>query len=227
MSWDTDLMEVLKTSSENAYERIIHLSAQQKVYSDDSDLQWFSELLEQHGGISVAKIISALASAEKLASMSLQVKELAGLTDSDRLPRKLTRVRIPLLTGIRVMLPGKTPDVHDVEEESVKVVEEAAPPVAQEPVRQAPKTRRSVKKSPEVTQKVIPPPEEKPKPVEPAKSAPETRDPLVPPPKPLKVIRRRRAEEPKIFETAPKSFPRAMLEGIKLTPEEKGEKPLD
>ncbi len=33
-------------------------------------------------------------------------------------------------------------------------------------------------------------------------------------PKPLKVIRRRKQEEPKVFETAPRTVPRAMLEGI-------------
>jgi len=35
-------------------------------------------------------------------------------------------------------------------------------------------------------------------------------------PKPLKVIRRRREEAPKVFETPPKIVPRAMLEGIDL-----------
>jgi hypothetical protein len=34
--------------------------------------------------------------------------------------------------------------------------------------------------------------------------------------KPLKVIRRRREETPKVFETTAKSFPRAMLEGIDI-----------
>jgi hypothetical protein len=38
----------------------------------------------------------------------------------------------------------------------------------------------------------------------------------VPVNKPLKVIRRRREETPKVFETTAKSFPRAMLEGIDI-----------
>ena len=38
----------------------------------------------------------------------------------------------------------------------------------------------------------------------------------VPVSKPLKVIRRRREETPKVFETTAKSFPRAMLEGIDI-----------
>ncbi|MEJ2715824.1 MAG: hypothetical protein P8182_01595 [Deltaproteobacteria bacterium] len=63
--------------------------------------------------------------------------------------------------------------------------------------------------------------------MQPAKKALEPEAPPGPPPKPLKVIRRRRAEEPKVFETIPKAFPRAMLEGIKVTPTDKGEKPLD
>jgi hypothetical protein len=225
MSFDTALLEIVKISGDNSYERINHLSARQKVYSSDSDLQWFSELLGQQRGLSIAKIISMSASAEQLASMSLEVEAPGGLYDPDRLRRKSTRVRIPLLTGIRVRLPGKIPEVKAVEEVSGKVVEEAAPHVAQEIVKEAPKPRRSVKKSTAVTQEVIPEREEKP--VGPAERALQADDHLVPPPKPLKVIRRRRAEEPKIFETVPKSFPRAMLEGIKLTPEEKGEKPFD
>ncbi len=40
------------------------------------------------------------------------------------------------------------------------------------------------------------------------------------PAKPLKVIRRRREEAPKVFETASKDFPKSMLEGIKVGYEE-------
>jgi hypothetical protein len=42
--------------------------------------------------------------------------------------------------------------------------------------------------------------------------------------KPLKVIRKRREHEPKVFETAPKPVPQAMLEGIKK-PQENGDQP--
>lgn len=42
--------------------------------------------------------------------------------------------------------------------------------------------------------------------------------------KPLKVIRKRREQEPKVFETAPKPVPQAMLEGIKK-PQENGDQP--
>jgi len=42
-------------------------------------------------------------------------------------------------------------------------------------------------------------------------------------PRPLKVIRRRREEEPKVFETAAKLFPKAMLEGVKVTTDQNGE----
>lgn len=40
------------------------------------------------------------------------------------------------------------------------------------------------------------------------------------PPKPLKVIRRRREQAPKVFETPPKTVPLAMLEGISLGTDE-------
>lgn len=42
------------------------------------------------------------------------------------------------------------------------------------------------------------------------------------PPKPLKVIRRRREEAPKVFETPPRTVPIAMLEGISLESDEDG-----
>jgi len=40
------------------------------------------------------------------------------------------------------------------------------------------------------------------------------------PPKPLKVIRRRGEQAEKVFETPPKTFPQAMLEGIRYRPDE-------
>ncbi len=45
-------------------------------------------------------------------------------------------------------------------------------------------------------------------------------EPTTPPvSKPLKIIRKRKEQEPKVFETAPKPVPQAMLEGIKTSPE--------
>ncbi len=71
---------------------------------------------------------------------------------------------------------------------------------------------------PHVQVKVIPTPK---------KRAPRTvvlaEEPTAPPvTKPLKVIRKRKEEAPKVFETAPKPVPQAMLEGIK-TSEENGD----
>lgn len=51
---------------------------------------------------------------------------------------------------------------------------------------------------------------------------------IAPPiPKPIKVIRRRAEEAPKVFETAPKVLPKAMLEGVKLLVEEEGDNPAE
>jgi hypothetical protein len=46
-------------------------------------------------------------------------------------------------------------------------------------------------------------------------------------PKPIKVIRRRAEEAPKVFETAPKTVPKAMMEGVKLLMDEEGENPIE
>jgi hypothetical protein len=48
-----------------------------------------------------------------------------------------------------------------------------------------------------------------------------------PAPKPLKVIRRRREETPKVFETTAKSFPRAMLEGVDIELGENNHRQID
>ena len=222
MSWDTELAEILKTSRDIEHEKIIHLKARTTVYSHDSDLQWFSELLERQSGACAIEPTSTPAVTGKLGSMPATVKESITLDDSDGRSRALMRVPAPRLTGIKVRMQAKTLEVNVVEEAPVKVAEEAGPSTPQETVKQAPKPRRSVKKPPEATRSVSPAREEKP--VEPAKKQKpvEVDARLVPPPKPLKVIRRRRAEEPKVFETAPKSFPRAMLAGVKVTPEEAG-----
>jgi hypothetical protein len=54
----------------------------------------------------------------------------------------------------------------------------------------------------------------------PQATVPETKTKPAPPPKLLKVIRRRGEQPPKVFETVTRTFPKAMLEGIKISREE-------
>lgn len=70
----------------------------------------------------------------------------------------------------------------------------------------------------EVPVKVLPPREKR------QRRAPKVEDaPAAPPtPKPLKVIRRRKEEAPKIFETPPKEFPEAILSAFHLRPDDPG-----
>ena len=73
MSWDTELAEILKTSRDIEHEKIIHLKARTTVYSHDSDLQWFSELLERLSGARVTEPTSTSAVAKKLGSMPFPI----------------------------------------------------------------------------------------------------------------------------------------------------------
>ncbi|MBI4964336.1 MAG: hypothetical protein HY913_13750 [Desulfomonile tiedjei] len=124
-----------------------------------------------------------------------------------------TTFRIPRLNSTKVKVAGKLPRV------SLERLKPAAP-VERQPVeaivaRPSPETVQKVERPSEAIIKVVPTPRKREIRPPRAKAAP-----LQPaPPKPLKVIRRRREEAPKIFETSPKSVPKAMLEGIDLDTE--------
>jgi len=88
----------------------------------------------------------------------------------------------------------------------------------EQPVEAAPLPEPAQIPASQVTIKVIPTPKKR------HSRTPEIDvEPLVPQePKPLKVIRRRAAQEPKVFETEARLFPEAMLEGVKSLNEQEG-----
>lgn len=129
------------------------------------------------------------------------------------------KMRIPRLSNIRIRLGGKLPRAISakttcVEEEQPQ---EIAAPQAQS-IEVVPEPEVVPVPPPQVTVKVIPTPKKR------HTRVPEIEiEPLVPQePKPLKVIRRRAAQEPKVFETEARLFPEAMLEGVKPVREQEG-----
>jgi hypothetical protein len=110
--------------------------------------------------------------------------------------------RILVLRSRSVAMEQEPEPVQSPLSELLTVEEERAPrhvPVEELPAKHV----VTVVPTPRKTRARIPKQEEE-------KAAPVTA------PKPLKVIRRRREESPKVFETIPKSFPKAMLEGVDI-----------
>lgn len=144
------------------------------------------------------------------------------------------RQPIPTLTRTKLKLSGRVPrilpvrvvaesrfngEAHiDVPANAPVCPEQLGPPPLQsciEPYLEPP--RKVVPEiPPHVEVQVIPTPKKRaPRYTSAAEESPEP-----PVTKPLKVIRKRKAEAPKIFETVPKAMPQAMLEGIETGPED-------
>jgi len=130
----------------------------------------------------------------------------------------LSNYKIPKLTNKKVRAEGRVPKILVLRSRSAEIVAEpelaqqplpSPMPVVEEQARPAPIEESPAKHvvtvipTPRKTRVRTPKLEEK-------EAAP------IPAPKPLKVIRRRREETPKVFETVAKSLPRAMLEGINI-----------
>ncbi len=144
---------------------------------------------------------------------------------------------VPAIPAKTLRKPAKAPKVQakTVDEEPVKKRRRTKPkpvePVTAVPVEepQIPATRLMPAQpdTPEVPAdvkiQVVPTPRKR----QPRIPEPPLESVVSATPKPIKVIRRRAEEAPKIFETAPKTVPKAMLEGVKLLLEEEGENPID
>jgi hypothetical protein len=131
----------------------------------------------------------------------------------------LSNYKVPNLVHRKVKAEGRVPRILVLRSRSVAIEQEPEPvePPSSELLtvgeEQAPRPATveelpakhvvTVVPTPRKTRARIPKQEEE-------KAAP------VAAPKPLKVIRRRREESPKVFETIPKSFPKAMLEGVDI-----------
>lgn len=124
------------------------------------------------------------------------------------------RGKISELFAPRPTRPGVEPETETPSTEQLEAREIPQPIPTETPLSEpaAPKIEQVDVKPPDVIVKVLPTPVKR------------HRSPKIElasqPAKPLKVIRRRREEAPKVFETASKDFPKSMLEGIKVGYEE-------
>ncbi len=126
--------------------------------------------------------------------------------------RHVIEHRMPILTGKKIKIAGALPTTLRVRGALLK----GSPKQDLQRPGIAPGKPVKVAERPQAVQvKVIPTPGMKRRP--PAKPRKEAMEPTAT--KPLKIIRRRREEAPKVFETAPMPVPEAMLAGIKA-PEE-------
>lgn len=128
--------------------------------------------------------------------------------------RRAISFKVQRLNDIKLKITGKVPRLLSAKMKPAAAVEEEAPAeaIAIKPSAESAQTAQLPYEAvitvvPTPRQREIRPQRVKAAPLEPAA------------PKPLKVIRRRREEAPKIFETPPKTLPKAMLEGIDLDPE--------
>jgi hypothetical protein len=143
-------------------------------------------------------------------------------THSYCLPLKLVHSALPRLEPKGVKANGVLPRIPTVKagrEEPETPVEALVEtpvevpvksPVSLQPARTEPVSPSVTENVPKVVVKVVPTPRKRQRKVPEATTAKPAS-----PPKPLKVIRRRRGEEEqKVFETDPRSIPKAMLAGI-------------
>jgi len=128
--------------------------------------------------------------------------------------RRAISFKAPVLNKRMIKVAGKVPRLPSLRVKPVAAVREVEP-VEKGAIKRSPEPMPSVEPPTEALVTVVPTPRKRAIRPQRAKAAPV--EPAAP--KPLKVIRRRREEAPKIFETPPKSLPKAMLEGIDLEPE--------
>jgi len=129
------------------------------------------------------------------------------------------KLRWPLILGVRgIRVPAraqlpKVPTVGIGLEVAEVPVEPETPPQI---VVEAPRPQPPAEKPREVPVRVIPPRQKR------ERRAPKVEETVAPPPapKPLKVIRRRKEEAPKVFETPAKELSEVFLSGFRLRPDD-------
>ncbi len=139
----------------------------------------------------------------------------------------LSNRKIPRLANKKVRLEGRVPKILVLRTRQIEITEE--PESVEEP---APAAVAEPQTEPEPIEEPLAVPVVK---VVPTPKRPRARTPKVDrdaataasAQKPLKVIRRRREQSPIVFETMPKSFPKAMLEGVDFEAEENNHRHID
>jgi hypothetical protein len=128
--------------------------------------------------------------------------------------RRAISFKVQRLNDIKLKVTGNVPRLLSVKLKPAAAVEEEAPAEAIS-VKPSAESAQIAQLPSQAVITVVPTPRKRE--IRPQRVEATPLEPAAP--KPLKVIRRRKEEAPKIFETPPKTVPKAMLEGIDLDPE--------
>lgn len=211
-------LEMLRSGIGVPRERIVGLPAGKKIAGDDPQIPLFMEPVMSESLAQEATAPETTVETHAHAGGCCEIAGCGNVTNAS--VGALSNCKVPRLVHKKVKAGGRVPRTLVWRSRSAAIVEEPEsiqPPLPEPPIvqqEQAPHPAPA-EKSPakQVATVVIPTPrktrERTPK-LEEREASP------APAPKPLKVIRRRREETPKIFETAAKSFPKAMLEGVNV-----------
>lgn len=182
-------------------------------YSDSRDLQSDDEIgdaasrMDEHGTQKAKHTLPRISADSRISSLKKTKIKLRG--------------KVSELFALRPIRPGVEPEVEAPPTERPEPGETPQPITTEKSLSEpaASIIEQMEVKPPDVIVKVLPTPVKR------------HRSPKIElasqPARPLKVIRRRREEAPKVFETASKDFPKSMLEGIKASYEEETDSQSD
>ena len=214
------LVEMLKFGREKPHENVIDVEQGKKIFRYDPQKEWFSETLVKYGAAFEPESSPLPEDAEVPVKGWIELHEpnkrvcLSVTAEKPKIPRlssrKLrTHVTIPRIYPAVLLYLAKT-EKGNLPADETFLIDAKAP---------CKTSNRSV----DVIIKVFPTPKRRgPKSFQGVNGL---SGPAVP--KPLKVIRRRGEQEPKIFETTARPLPRAMLDGIRFDHEAEGNAPFE
>jgi len=222
MKRGNERLQMLRSGIGMPRERIVDPIAGKKISRDDMQTSLFTEEVPSGTSMQGNTTPGSAVETDTLPGERSEI-EAAGKGPQVSLGF-LSNCRIPKIIKKKVRAEGRVPRILVLKSRSAAIPEEPEP--VQPPLPESLTV---------VDEHAQPAPFDRPAPIEelPAKHVvtvvptprkPRVRTPRleveeaasVPVHKPLKVIRRRREETPKVFETTAKSFPRAMLEGIDI-----------
>jgi len=186
------------------------VGAKKKRLMTDPAGRWCSELLARD---STARLAGAPGAGGIMRDVPLVLGmsvECSGLRLSGVTADRLSLLQVPTLDRIRVAVAGSLPAIGGTRATPHEAPVKSEPMSPARPLKKPslPPTRPFIPAT--VPVKVLPTREKRVRREQPIEIAPAVE--VVP--KPLKVIRRRKEAEPKVFETPPKIVPKAMLEGV-------------
>jgi hypothetical protein len=217
MTRGKNLVEMLRFNSGMPHENVVHLEFGTRIFRYDPKKSWFTEVIVPNEGEATGREVRLVSDDEEI-PVSGWVEVEASKKRRSLLPLGGVKLKIPRLENKKVKVSGRIPRLVKARAllpTSVRVDE----PAESEPhvIEQTFETIEISSLPKPVAVKVIPTPATR------KARLPRVETESLEPSKPLKGIRRRREQAPKVFETPSGTFPKAMLEGISVESDETGE----